>query len=174
MQESTSSAETGKASHSVGGRRYFTLEEAEALISVLQPRLRLLQRTAREVLERRKQIELLLRNGSSHSGVCSLKSYQEELQSAARHLEVQWQRISQEVASLRQLGVVVRSVASGIIDFPSLYHGQQIYLCWNIDEPTILYWHPAEGGFHCRRLLDSLFEADWTEKSARKAPAVVR
>ena len=173
MQESTSSTEIGKVFLRVPSLRYFTLEEAEELIKTLRPKLRVLQRTAQEVLERRKQIEHLLRNGSSHHCISSLKSYQEELQSAARHLELQWQRISQEVASLHQLGIVVRSIALGLVDFPSIVHGREIYFCWNVEEPTILYWHPVDGGFHCRRLLESLFEATWAIKSAQKAAAAV-
>jgi hypothetical protein len=58
--------------------------------------------------------------------------------------------------ALQRLGeaeVVVRDPAKGLVDFPSLRDGQEVYLCWLIDEPEISYWHAPETGFAGREPL---------------------
>jgi hypothetical protein len=48
---------------------------------------------------------------------------------------------------LEEAEIVVRDPARGLVDFPSLRDGQEVYLCWLIDEPEIGYWHAPETGF---------------------------
>jgi hypothetical protein len=50
-------------------------------------------------------------------------------------------------ARLAEAEIVVRDPARGLVDFPSLRDGQEVYLCWLIDEPEIGYWHAPETGF---------------------------
>jgi hypothetical protein len=54
---------------------------------------------------------------------------------------------------LEELDVVVRDLERGLIDFPSLLGGEEIYLCWLLDEPAIGHWHAPEAGFGGRRPL---------------------
>lgn len=49
------------------------------------------------------------------------------------------------------LGVLVKDYAMGLIDFPSLRDGQEVYLCWKIGEPSVAHWHEIEGGFTSRK-----------------------
>ncbi len=66
-------------------------------------------------------------------------------------------RASVEVAlgfdRLEELDVVVRDLENGLIDFPALIGGEEVYLCWLLDEPTVAHWHAVEGGFSGRRPL---------------------
>ena len=54
---------------------------------------------------------------------------------------------------LEELDVVVRDLERGLIDFPSLLAGEEIYLCWLLDEPTVGHWHAPETGFGGRQPL---------------------
>jgi hypothetical protein len=54
---------------------------------------------------------------------------------------------------LEELDVVVRDLERGLIDFPSLLGGEEIYLCWLLDEPEVGHWHAPESGFRGRRPL---------------------
>ena len=56
-------------------------------------------------------------------------------------------------AQLEELDVVVRDLERGLIDFPSLLGGEEIYLCWLLDEPEVGHWHAPESGFGGRRPL---------------------
>jgi hypothetical protein len=54
---------------------------------------------------------------------------------------------------LEELDVVVRDLERGLIDFPSMINGAEVYLCWLLDEPEVVYWHAPESGFGGRRPL---------------------
>ncbi len=55
---------------------------------------------------------------------------------------------------LEEMDVVVRDLERGLIDFPSLLGGEEVYLCWLLGEPSVGHWHAVEGGFAGRRPLD--------------------
>jgi hypothetical protein len=55
---------------------------------------------------------------------------------------------------LEELDVVVRDLDGGLIDFPSLLDGEEVYLCWSLDEPTVGHWHGVEAGYGGRHPLD--------------------
>lgn len=52
---------------------------------------------------------------------------------------------------LEECDVVVRDLERGLIDFPSLLRGEEVYLCWLLDEPTVWHWHAPDSGFGGRR-----------------------
>jgi len=54
---------------------------------------------------------------------------------------------------LEELDVVVRDLERGLIDFPSLIEGEEAYLCWLLDEPSVGHWHAPGAGFGGRRPL---------------------
>lgn len=54
---------------------------------------------------------------------------------------------------LEALDVVVRDLERGLIDFPALIGGEEVYLCWLLDEPAVRHWHAVEAGFGGRRPL---------------------
>ena len=54
---------------------------------------------------------------------------------------------------LEELDVVVRDLERGLIDFPSLLGGEEVYLCWLLDEPAVGHWHAPESGFGGRQPL---------------------
>ena len=56
-------------------------------------------------------------------------------------------------AQLEELDVVVRDLERGLIDFPSLLGGEEVYLCWLLDEPEVGHWHAPESGFGGRHPL---------------------
>jgi hypothetical protein len=54
---------------------------------------------------------------------------------------------------LEELDVVVRDLERGLVDFPSLLGGNEVYLCWLLGEPSVGHWHAVESGFGGRRPL---------------------
>ena len=56
--------------------------------------------------------------------------------------------------TLEKLDLVVRDLDRGLVDFPALIDGREVYLCWLLDEPAVGHWHGIEAGFAGRRPLD--------------------
>lgn len=140
--------------------KHFTLQSAQVLLPELRPRLRSLRELARQLWERKREILDLWER--EKSAVCrGLTPYKEELAAMLKHLNQQWERLKSEVAVIRQFGVVPRSIVDGVVDFPCVIHGRRVYLCWQVDEPTILYWHPVDAGFAERAPLHDIGSPLW-------------
>ena len=62
--------------------------------------------------------------------------------------------LSRAVAELEAVDVVLRDVDRGLIDFPAIRDGEEVYLCWLVDsEDEVGFWHPLDTGFAGRRPL---------------------
>jgi hypothetical protein len=58
------------------------------------------------------------------------------------------------VKAITELGVQVKDLDRGLVDFPSVRHGEDVLLCWHVGEDEIRYWHGADEGFAGRKPLD--------------------
>jgi hypothetical protein len=61
--------------------------------------------------------------------------------------------LQRTIAELQAADIVVRDVVRGLVDFPALRDGHEIYLCWQEGEPEIGFWHEPDSGFAGRRPL---------------------
>ncbi len=74
----------------------------------------------------------------------------------ARELEARIQEMTEELAAgidqLTTLGIDIKSLDHGLIDFPSLHEGRVVFLCWRLGEgPVIRFWHDIDAGFAGRQ-----------------------
>jgi hypothetical protein len=71
---------------------------------------------------------------------------QRDIQSAAR-------AIDGFVRELNELGVEMKGLDIGLVDFPGEVDGHPVYLCWRLGEPAVAHWHERDAGFDSRRPL---------------------
>jgi hypothetical protein len=122
--------------------RHYTLAEASELL----PRVVELiaqMRTARDQLGDREAREALSEAGPTNGGG-----------SPGRTVSEGFVQLRDAVAELQELDVVLRDLDRGLLDFPSLREGREVYLCWQDGEDAIRYWHEPDAGFAGRRPLD--------------------
>ena len=60
------------------------------------------------------------------------------------------------VARIDALGLTLRDIEHGLVDFPALVSGRQVWLCWQRGEPVVGWWHGLDSGFSGRRPLAEL------------------
>ena len=60
------------------------------------------------------------------------------------------------VARIDAMGLTLRDIEHGLVDFPALVSGRQVWLCWQRGEPAIGWWHDLDTGFSGRRPLAEL------------------
>jgi hypothetical protein len=60
------------------------------------------------------------------------------------------------VARIDGWGITLRDIDTGMIDFPALVSGRQVWLCWQLGEGSVAWWHELEDGFAGRRPLIDL------------------
>ena len=65
--------------------------------------------------------------------------------------------LGQAVERVQELGCLVKDLNTGLIDFPTLFQGKEVYLCWKLGEPGIRFWHGVDEGFRGRKPIDAVF-----------------
>jgi hypothetical protein len=122
--------------------RHYTLEEASELL----PRVVALierMRVARGQLGDREAREALSEAGPTNGGG-----------GPGRTVSEGFLELRDSMMELRELEVVLRDLDRGLLDFPSLRDGREVYLCWQEGEDEIGFWHEPDAGFGGRRPLD--------------------
>lgn len=128
--------------------RYFTREEAEALLPQISVVLRDIQReraAMEECAEQLNKLELRARgNGHDlHERIMKLQQDVTQRRQVLRTLAIE----------LKRFGCELKDPAIGLIDFLSLRDGHEVYLCWRLGEERINYWHDIQAGFAGRQPL---------------------
>ncbi len=81
----------------------------------------------------------------------------DEALAAKSRRESEAERLRNAVEQLQDLGCLVKDLDTGLVDFPTLFRGQEVYLCWKLGEPSIEYWHGVNEGFRGRKAIDRDF-----------------
>lgn len=121
--------------------RHYTLEEARALLPWVRTRLEAMRRARAQLADeesRRALADLAPGNGGGHPA----------RQAGDALLELQTTG-----AAFDEREIVLRDLDRGLIDFPSLLDGREIYLCWVDGEEDIRFWHELDTGYAGREPL---------------------
>jgi hypothetical protein len=65
-----------------------------------------------------------------------------------------YQSLKDTIAEIEALGVQVKDLDMGLLDFPCRVEGRTVLLCWKLGEPSISYWHELDAGFAGRQPID--------------------
>lgn len=66
-------------------------------------------------------------------------------------------RLRAAVEGVQEVGCLIKDLDIGLIDFPTLYRGVEVYLCWKLGEDAIEFWHGIDEGFRGRKPIDQDF-----------------
>ncbi len=69
------------------------------------------------------------------------------------------ERLKAAVEQIQEIGCVIKDLDIGLVDFPTLFRGEEVYLCWKLGEPGIAFWHGTQEGFAGRKAIDEEFRA---------------
>jgi hypothetical protein len=61
------------------------------------------------------------------------------------------------INEVQQYGCVIKDLDIGLVDFPTLFRGREVYLCWKLGEAAIAFWHGVDEGFAGRKEIDQDF-----------------
>jgi Uncharacterized conserved protein (DUF2203) len=122
--------------------RHWTLDQATAALPLVGATVRSIREARRRLARRGFDTDFAL-NAESSGGAWPGR----DRAAAALDIALGFER-------LEKLEVVVRDLERGLVDFPALLDGDEVYLCWLIDEPAIEHWHGVEAGFAGRQPLD--------------------
>lgn len=139
----------------------FTLDEAQGLLPVVES---LLNRTieakeaAAELEEQRT--ELVRRIFTAGGMLVDLAAVKRRKITLAALV----QRAKDSLEEIDAIGVQVKDLDIGLLDFPCILEGETVLLCWKRGEPRIEFWHRIEDGFRGRQPIDDRFRRMAPEK----------
>jgi hypothetical protein len=131
--------------------RTFTLDEAQSLLPVLESLLRTAIGSKKLMDEAEAEMQALSHriflHGGTHVDVIPIARRKAERAKAE-------QRAKDALAEIDSIGVQVKDLDIGLLDFPCLVDGQIILLCWKLGEKSITHWHGTSEGFAGRKPID--------------------
>jgi len=134
--------------------KLFTLDEAQSLLPVVESLLNRALESKQAAEDIETELNLLSRriylSGGMHIDIAKI---------AARRAEMEQfvQRARESVAEIDEIGVQVKDLDSGLLDFPCRMEDEVVLLCWKRGETAIEHWHTMESGFQGRQPIDERF-----------------
>lgn len=122
--------------------KLFTVEEANALLPDLQEILGDIFRHRNVLREKAPHVEPILNASPTNGGGREGSEY-----------GVEAYRLYRSIDQIRELGVVLKDLDSGLLDFPHERDGKVVFLCWHPPEERVEYWHEIEAGYQGRQPL---------------------
>ena len=134
--------------------RRFSLTEAESLLPEIETILREAVSLKSQYQEAEQAIAAFAQRVAMQGGVVVDRGSVLRSRAQRDGLGV---RLKEAMERLEQYGCVIKDLDIGLVDFPTLFHGQEVYLCWRMGEIGIRYWHGVDEGFAGRKQIDSDF-----------------
>ena len=143
--------------------RYFTLAQARAALPVVGKCIR----DAVQAKARYGQAESAIQDltqrilmmGGLNVDTAHAEAWKTQYESNA-------QTLKNAVEKIEEMGVLIKDLEIGLVDFPTLFRGEEVYLCWRMDEADIDHWHGVNEGFAGRRPIDRNFLENHRGESA--------
>ncbi|HLI30136.1 MAG TPA: DUF2203 domain-containing protein [Terriglobia bacterium] len=132
--------------------RYFNRKEAEELLPMISE-------TLAKALEKKRSLDQLDQELAAAAARVmalggSIPPYQ-ELNRKKGEREESVAKLEEAVNRIQETGCVVKDLDTGLVDFPAMRDGREVYLCWKLGERRIEYWHGIDEGFAGRKPLDA-------------------
>ena len=132
----------------------FTLSEAQTLLPVLEALVRKAQTAAALAGEMEQEMQALSQRiflaGGMHVNVAAAAKRRAQREKALEEAKA-------TIAEMDEIGVQVKDLEQGLLDFPSVMDGKTVLLCWKLGEKEIGFWHTPDEGFAGRKPLDARF-----------------
>jgi len=134
--------------------RFFTVGQAEQLLPEVETAIREAIAAKADYAEAESDSQEFQRRVMLQGGIivdhAKLLERKQRRASSARHLK-------EAVEKIQEYGCLVKDLDIGLIDFPTLFNGEEVYLCWKLGETGIRFWHGVQEGFRGRKAIDQEF-----------------
>jgi hypothetical protein len=124
-------------------KKYFTVEEANRLIPQIKAIVEELRLGRRRLLNHRPTAEAMAHKAGGNGGGGDAATYLADYSHAYRR----------GLAQLQDMGVVLKDIERGLVDFSHWRGDREVYLCWKYGEDRIDYWHETDSGYSGRQPL---------------------
>jgi hypothetical protein len=124
--------------------RYFTLQEANQTLNSIRPLMDELQEIRQAILKNQPEAWPAIEKSAGNGGNRALSNMVQE-----------FEKLDALVHQIQDTGVLIKDINLGLLDFPALKDGREVYLCWQYEEGDIAFWHEVEAGFAGRKPIEN-------------------
>jgi hypothetical protein len=124
--------------------QYFTLQTANHALTIIRPLMDEIQAIRQEILARQPDVWPVVERSAGNGG-----------SQAASQMVREFERLDALVHQVQATGALFKDINLGLLDFPALRDGQEVYLCWKYGEGDIAFWHEIEAGYAGRQPIAS-------------------
>jgi len=124
--------------------RYFTLSEANQALTTIRPLMDEIQPIRQKILINQPEAWTAIEKSVGNGGSRALSAIVQD-----------FERLDVLVHHILDTGVLIKDINIGLLDFPALKDGREVYLCWQHGEADIAYWHEVEAGYSGRQPIDT-------------------
>ena len=124
--------------------RYFTLLEANEVLNSIRPLMDAIQEIRQAILKKQPEAWPAIEKSAGNGGNRALSNMVQD-----------FEKLDALVHQIQDLGVLIKDINLGLLDFPALRDGREVYLCWQYGEDEIAFWHEVEAGFAGRQPIES-------------------
>ena len=122
-------------------KKHYTVEEAQGMLPELRLWLAELRQHRGKLQTLDERLGQLLATGADAGGV--------QVNDSVRHRA----GVQKHLATFREREIQIKDLDRGLVDFPAIIGGREVFLCWEQDEETIEYWHEIDSGYAGRARL---------------------
>jgi hypothetical protein len=133
-------------------KELFTIEESNQALPLVRAIVADIVRKYGEIAERKERLSQIQRSRGA-KGRSANDPYSEEVAQVEADLEKEIAVLQGYIGELEELGVELKDVSRGLVDFRSLMDGREVYLCWLLGEDEVTHWHELDAGFAGRQSL---------------------
>ena len=123
--------------------KYYTPTEANNALEIVRPMVGELIGIGQRIREHQPEIWAVVEKSAGNGGNPTLSKMLPD-----------FDRLDAILHRLEDMGIEVKDLTTGLIDFPALRDGRIVYLCWKYNEGSIQFWHEIEAGFAGRQPID--------------------
>ena len=138
--------------------KVISIEEANRMLPLLKGIVGDIMLKWKAIIEKRAELECIEKTGrDSEPGLDSL-ARENSLRDLKHQLNSLIDRINSYIREVEDLGCFVEEFKRGVVNFPSLYNGRKIFLCWQPGDLNVGYWHELDETFNDRAAIRDFSE----------------
>ena len=124
--------------------RYFTLQEANETLDIIRPLMDEVQKIRQTILRNQPEAWPAIEKSAGNGGNRALSNMVQD-----------FEKLDAFVHQIQDMDVLIKDINLGLLDFPALRDGREVYLSWQYGEGEIAFWHEVEEGFAGRQSIES-------------------
>ena len=124
--------------------RYFTLQEANETLHLIRPLMEEIQAIRQAILKNKPEAWPAIEKSAGNGGTRALSNMVKD-----------FEKLDLLVHQIQDMDVLIKDINLGLLDFPALKDGREVYLCWQYGEGEIAFWHEVEAGWAGRQPIES-------------------